>query len=130
MAFLGQFLRVLSIVSNLLDHGPSCKRARVATTDEDPRRLCDRDVVATREWQLNVLRKVFQIVDSLLYREDTQTLDREVWERVRQSKEPVLYDDRRAMLLLRDLPIDRPVRQVAGVCCRSRACTSVSAVGK
>jgi hypothetical protein len=49
-----------------------------------------------------------------------QRLDGEAVDRVREAKEPVLYDDGRAVFLLRDEAVDRAVSATCGV--RLRCC--------
>ena len=102
------------VVHNSLDHRPSCERTRITATNQQPRCRRDRDFVATRERQLDVFREVCQIIDRLLQCQDTQALDAEIRERIRDAKEPVLQHDSSAFLLLSDLAIDRLVRQIPG----------------
>ena len=115
-------------VHNSLDHRPSRERSRITATDQHPRRRRDRDFVATRERQFDVFREVFQIIDRLLQCQDTQALDTEIRERIRDAEEAVLQDDGRSVFLLGNLPIDRPVRQIASVCCKSDTGTSMAVV--
>ena len=49
-----------------LVHSVAHQRTWVATSDENPRGLIRSDLVAPRHRQLNILGKVFQVIDSLL----------------------------------------------------------------
>ena len=49
-----------------LVHGVAHQRTWVATSDENPRGLIRSDLVAPRHRQLDILGKVFQVINSLL----------------------------------------------------------------
>lgn len=95
---------------DVLDHRPTSKRTRIASSEQNPRIVHVRlDVVSPGHRQLHIVGKVVEIVNGLLDGVDAEALHAEVGVRVRGAVESVLEDDGGAVLLLGDLPVDGSV---------------------
>lgn len=85
----------------------------VTTTDQDPWCLVRAGFrTSWHVWQVDVLCEVREIVDRLLKIVHFEALNAQVGKRVRQAKETMLQNDCGPILLLRNLPIDRLIREI------------------
>lgn len=98
-----------------LHHSEARQSSAVTTANEDPRRLTGRYIVTTRHRENNIVHEVLEVIDGLLYGEQPQAVDTQVWLRVGETEETVLEDNCSTVLLLRYLAVYGPVRQVARV---------------
>ena len=96
------------------EHSPTRQSTGITTTDDNPRRLRWLHLVTTRHSELDVVRKIIQVLDGLLDRVVLQAIHGQVAKGRRAPVEPVFENDGGAVLLLSDLTIERPVREVAG----------------
>lgn len=100
---------------NLLCHRPARESSRVASADQDPWSLVRLDVVPSRHRKLDIVGKVVEIIDGLLYSMEFEILDAQVSERIGQSIIPMFQDNRGTTLLLSDLTIDGLVVEISGI---------------
>ncbi len=108
-------MKLADVNIHALAHGVADQGSSVATAREDPWRLTWSELIAPRHREVDVLRKVDEVVDRLLNGVDAQALHGEVWHRVGVAEETVLQDNCSSVELLCDLPIDCRVRQVVVV---------------
>ena len=73
----------------------------ITSSNQNPRCFAWRNRVATWHWEIDILGKVFEVIDSLLNCVKAKALNAQIWQGVAKTIESMLKNNGGAILLLR-----------------------------